>query len=79
MHASHATHSSDHSPLWKVFWLYGVVVSHVLFGLIMVAFNTADTALFGLMLLIDLLEFKLQQPEFFLLISKEFTEHLIPL
>ncbi len=39
------------TPLWVVFWLYGVVVSHVLFGLIMVAFNTADTALFGLMLL----------------------------
>lgn len=39
------------TPLWVVFWLYGVVVSHVLFGLIMIAFNTVDTALFGLMLL----------------------------
>lgn len=39
------------TPLWVVFWLYGVVVSHVLFGLIMIAFNTVDTPLFGLMLL----------------------------
>lgn len=40
-----------HTPLWIVFWLYGVVISHVLFGLIMIAFNEVDTAPFGLMLL----------------------------
>lgn len=40
-----------HTPLWIVFWLYGVVISHVLFGLIMIASNEVDTAPFGLMLL----------------------------
>lgn len=31
MHASHATPSSSHpSPLWKVFWLYGVIPSNLL-------------------------------------------------
>ncbi|HSC83644.1 MAG TPA: hypothetical protein VLC30_08500 [Pseudomonas sp.] len=38
------------TPLWVVFWLYGVVISHVLFGLIMLAFNVVDSASFGLML-----------------------------
>jgi hypothetical protein len=30
MHASHATHSTDHGSLWKVFWLYGVIPSNLL-------------------------------------------------
>lgn len=31
MHASQATTSSHHaSPLWKVFWLYGVIPSNLL-------------------------------------------------
>lgn len=32
MHASHVTHSTEHghSPLWRVFWLYGVIPSNLL-------------------------------------------------
>jgi hypothetical protein len=38
------------TPLWIAFWLYGVVVSHVLFGSIMLAFNQLDTPQFGVLL-----------------------------
>lgn len=31
--------SQGSTALWVVFWLYGVVLSNVLFGLILVAFN----------------------------------------
>ena len=30
MHASHAIHLPERSPLWKVFWLYGVLPSNLL-------------------------------------------------
>ena len=30
MHASHAIHLPERSPLWKVFWLYGVIPSNLL-------------------------------------------------
>lgn len=30
MHASHAFPVSERSPLWKVFWLYGVIPSNLL-------------------------------------------------
>jgi hypothetical protein len=43
--------SQGSTPLWVVFWLYGVVLSNVLFGLILMAFNPVATSLFGLMLL----------------------------
>jgi uncharacterized membrane protein YqhA len=39
------------TPLWVAFWLYGVLVSQVLFGSIMLAFSRVDTPLFGLILL----------------------------
>lgn len=39
------------TPLWVAFWLYGVAISHVLFGSIMLAFNRVDTPLFGVLLL----------------------------
>lgn len=37
-------------PLWVVFWLWGVLVSHILFGLILYSFHRVDTPVFGLML-----------------------------
>ncbi|HSC85249.1 MAG TPA: hypothetical protein VLC30_16660, partial [Pseudomonas sp.] len=40
-----------HTPLWVVFWLYGVVLSQVLFGLIMLAFKAVDAVPFAVMLL----------------------------
>ena len=43
--------SQGSTALWVVFWLYGVVLSNVLFGLILVAFNKVAPSLFGLMLL----------------------------
>ncbi|WP_219059869.1 hypothetical protein [Pseudomonas sp. UMAB-08] len=43
--------SQGSTPLWVVFWLYGVVLSNVLFGLILMAFNQVTIPLFGLMLL----------------------------
>lgn len=30
MHVSHATYLPERSPLWKVFWLYGVIPSNLL-------------------------------------------------
>lgn len=30
MHTSHAIRLPEHSPLWKVFWLYGVIPSNLL-------------------------------------------------
>lgn len=39
------------TPLWVAFWLYGVMISQVLFGSIMLAFNQVDSPLFGVMLL----------------------------
>lgn len=43
--------SQGNTPLWVVFWLYGVVLSNGLFGLILIAFNRVAPSLFGLMLL----------------------------
>lgn len=47
----HRLNSQGSTALWVVFWLYGVVLSNVLFGLILVAFNKVAPSLFGLMLL----------------------------
>ncbi len=46
-----ALNTPGSTPLWLAFWIYGVVVSQVLFGSIMLAFNRVDTPLFGVMLL----------------------------
>ncbi|VVN80322.1 hypothetical protein [Pseudomonas fluorescens] len=43
--------SQGSTALWVVFWLYGVVLSNLLLGLILVAFNEVASSLFGLMLL----------------------------
>ena len=43
--------SQGNTALWVVFWLYGVVLSNLLFGLILIAFNEVAPSLFGLMLL----------------------------
>ena len=47
----HWLNAQGHTALWVVFWLYGVVLSNVLFGLILMAFNRVPASLFGLMLL----------------------------
>ncbi|WP_260963144.1 hypothetical protein [Pseudomonas citri] len=47
----HWLNTQGHTALWVVFWLYGVALSNVLFGLILMAFNRVTPSLFGLMLL----------------------------
>ena len=42
-------------PLWVVFWLWGVLVSHILFGLILYSFHRVDSPVFGLMLVLFLI------------------------
>lgn len=32
-----------HTPLWRAFWVYGVLVSHVLFGAILLVFREVST------------------------------------
>ena len=49
------THALSDEPrgrtrLWVVFWIYGVLVSHLLFGAILYAYPRVGTPLFGLML-----------------------------
>jgi uncharacterized membrane protein YhhN len=39
------------TPLWKVFWLYGVLVSHVLFGGILLLYGQLGTTPLALLLL----------------------------
>ena len=39
-----------HTPLWQVFWIYGVLVSHLLFGSILYLFRAVDTPTLALML-----------------------------
>ena len=39
-----------HTPLWQVFWIYGVLVSHLLFGSILYLFRVVDTPALALML-----------------------------
>ncbi len=38
------------TPLWQVFWLYGVLASHLLFGLILYLFRSVDTPTLAVML-----------------------------
>lgn len=38
------------TPLWQVFWIYGVAVSHLLFGSILFAYNALETPLLGVLL-----------------------------
>ncbi|GIX34611.1 MAG: hypothetical protein KatS3mg126_0390 [Lysobacteraceae bacterium] len=38
-------------PLWVVFWLWGVLASHLLFGLVLAAYRYVATPTFGLMLI----------------------------
>lgn len=38
-------------PLWQVFWLQGVLLSHLLFGAILLCYQRLDTALLALLLL----------------------------
>ncbi|MCW4454852.1 hypothetical protein OK348_08580 [Flavobacterium sp. MXW15] len=35
MHASSVMGPVGHSPLWKVFWLYGVIPSNLLWGVVL--------------------------------------------
>ena len=37
------------TPLWKVFWLYGVLVSHVLFGSILLLYGQLGSAQLALL------------------------------
>ena len=37
-------------PLWVVFWIYGVLVSHVLFGTIIYFYQNANTTALAIML-----------------------------
>lgn len=46
-----ALNTPGSTPLWVAFWVYGVLVSQVLFGSIMLTFNRVDTPLFGVLLL----------------------------
>ncbi len=46
-----ALNTPGSTPLWVAFWLYGVLVSQVLFGAIMLAFDKVDTPTLGLLLL----------------------------
>ncbi|WP_220815758.1 hypothetical protein [Pseudomonas paralcaligenes] len=39
------------TPLWKVFWLHGVLVSHLLFGAILLLYQAIDSASLALLLL----------------------------
>lgn len=39
-----------HLPLWKVFWIYGVIFSHLYFGLILFMYNRASPALMVLLI-----------------------------
>jgi hypothetical protein len=47
-----ALNAPGDTPLWIAFWLYGVAVSHLLFGSIMLAFNQVATPQFGVLLLV---------------------------
>ena len=38
------------TPLWVAFWLYGVLASHVLFGVIFFSYREASTPVVGMML-----------------------------
>jgi hypothetical protein len=38
------------TPLWVVFWFYGVIASHLYFAAVLLLFRQLDTALVGLML-----------------------------
>ena len=38
------------TPLWQVFWIYGVLASHLLFGSILYLFRAVDTTTLALML-----------------------------
>ncbi|HLS80031.1 MAG TPA: hypothetical protein VK025_01345 [Steroidobacter sp.] len=37
-------------PLWRVFWVYGVLCSHLMFGAILLAYAHVDSFSMGLML-----------------------------
>ena len=38
------------TPLWVVFWLYGVIASHLFFGAIIYSYREASTPVVGLLL-----------------------------
>jgi hypothetical protein len=37
-------------PLWKVFWLYGVLLSHLYFGVLLFVFDSASPLIMALLL-----------------------------
>lgn len=39
------------TPLWQVFWLHGVLVSHILFGAILTLYGNVGSSLLALLLL----------------------------
>lgn len=43
--ASFSPQFHGHTPLWKAFWIYGVLLSHVYFGAILFLFNRVGPVL----------------------------------
>ena len=39
-----------HKPLWLVFWIYGVLASHILFGAILYLYSRVGTPAFAMLL-----------------------------